>query len=121
MRKIYIVLFGLFLLLAGQATIVNAQTFNWTKSVGGQGTDDVFDISTDNQGNSFIAGYVQGAATIGNLSTTGSAADFTVAKFNASGICLWANRVPTTVDAAVYGAFVAADGSGNVFLGYSAP
>ena len=94
----------------------------WAKQTGGSsGSVNVgAGIAVDGDGNSYVTGSFEGAATFGpneaNLTilTSAGGADIFVAKFDPDGALLWARQAGGT--AADNGAGIAVDGSGNSYV-----
>jgi outer membrane protein assembly factor BamB len=92
---------------------------DWAASFGGSDGSTVYTqaTATDASGNTYLAGYFDGATmTLGSvtLSRIGSADAF-VAKLDPSGTVLWAKNFGGS-GAYAYGQGIAVDGSGNVYL-----
>lgn len=98
----------------------------WAKSIGSSGVGCTGNgIAVDGNGNVYITGFFDGTADFDpsgntvNLTTSGSA-DIFVAKYDASGNYLWANKIGSSSGYDV-GNSIAVDGSGNIyFTGYFA-
>jgi Bacterial Ig-like domain (group 3)/PKD domain/NHL repeat/Beta-propeller repeat len=98
--------------------VVNPRTINYATFLGGSGDDAVLDTTTDRAGNTFVVGYTTSLdfpATPGAYETSfgagGTQAGF-VAKFDPSGVLLWA----TYIDG-VSAYSVAVDSADNVYVG----
>ena len=92
----------------------------WANRIGGASNDIAYAIALDGSGNVHITGYMQGSnvdfdpgAGTAGLSSAG-AWDIFIAKYDASGNYLWANRMGGTSSEVGYG--IALDGSGNVHI-----
>jgi hypothetical protein len=93
----------------------------WAKGVGGASGDDIGSgIGLDGNGNIYLTGYFQGTnldfdpgAGTANLTSAG-VFDIFIAKYEASGNYVWANRVGGTSADISYG--LALDGSGNMHI-----
>ena len=88
----------------------------WAKNPSGSGYDFNFSMELDANGNSYITGHfssfqlIFGGATV----TNGGGDDIYVAKYDANGNAMWAQKAGgVTYD---YGYDVSVDGDGNVFL-----
>ncbi|MBX7204560.1 MAG: T9SS type A sorting domain-containing protein [Bacteroidia bacterium] len=98
-------------------------TWQWGKTLSGTYEDNIYDVTTDAQGNVYVCGAIIGAGTLGGLpfntsQTTGSAYPF-VAKFNSSGNLLWSKVGSFTGGATIYYAYprsITVDKSGNVYV-----
>lgn len=65
----------------------------WVKTAGSTGVDAGYGIATDAGGNCYVTGYFQGTATFGGTSLVSSGgSDIFIAKLDANGNWLWANR-----------------------------
>jgi len=84
-------------------TRVGAQQWNWAVSAGdGSNVDQCYGIATDSQGNVYWAGSVRGTSQFGcGTITTGSNTAGVLAKYDASGNCLWVRSVLVTFDDAL--------------------
>lgn len=84
-------------------TRVGAQQWNWAVSAGdGSNVDQCYGIATDSQGNVYWAGSVRGTSQFGcGTITTGSNTAGVLAKYDASGTCLWVRSVLVTFDDAL--------------------
>jgi hypothetical protein len=96
--------------------------FVWAKRLGGTGTDDSFDISTDVLGNVYSTGYFSGSnndfdpgAATYSLSNVNTGYDAYVSKLDASGNFITAAGFGSTSSDIGHG--VAADASGNICAG----
>jgi hypothetical protein len=113
MRKLLLVL------LTVTSLGASAQNYEWAKNIGGTGEDRANVIKVDASGNIFVAGAFSGTADFDpgagtyNLVSVGDF-DLYVAKYDASGNFLWAQR-----DGNIYDDFVLdmdVDPSGNVYI-----
>lgn len=92
-----------------------AGLYLWSVSAGGANSDRALSISCDNTGNSYITGYFYGTATFGSQSITANGAqDIFIAKYDNSGICLWAKSAGGV--GADIGNGIAVDNLGNVIV-----
>jgi hypothetical protein len=96
-----------------------SQNVFWAKSAAGSDLDEGNGIAVDGSGNTYITGRFEsptlnfGLASVNN-STTADYTDVFIAKFDASGNCLWARSAGgSTSD---YGAAIAVDNNGNAFI-----
>lgn len=113
---------------------VNAQQFDWAKSIGGLGTDVARDLTVDADGNVIVVGSFSGSASIDGTWMNGDGVlEAFIAKFSPSGDLLWtrvitgpgedmARGVVTEEDGTIYvvGHFtdtVTFHGSGNEAVG----
>ena len=65
--------------------------FIWVEQAGGTSIDGCSGISTDANGNCYVTGNYQGTATFGtNQLVSNGGADIFIAKYDASGNCIWA-------------------------------
>jgi hypothetical protein len=103
----------LFLVLSFQG-VAQAPSFAWAKSAGGGYTYGI-GVAVDGSGNSYITGYFYGTATFGSTTLTSSGAEEVfIAKYDASGSVLWAQKAGgTDTDT---GRGIAVDGSGNSYV-----
>jgi Beta-propeller repeat/FG-GAP-like repeat len=108
-----------FLILA-MSRSTEARGLDWAKQAGGTDSEEGFGIALDGSGNSSVTGYFEGTATFGageanqtTLTAAGSS-DIFVAKYNSSGVLLWAKQAGgTDLDE---GSAIAVDGSGNIYV-----
>jgi hypothetical protein len=90
----------------------------WAKRMGGTSTDVGMSLALDSTGNVLLTGYFKGVANFNpagtaNLTSAGGN-DIFLAKYDASGNYVWANKMGGTNED--QGASLAIDGSGNVVL-----
>jgi hypothetical protein len=96
-----------------------AGAFLWTRQMGGEGSEDVYDIEVDNAGNIYTAGYFVATADFDpgtgthNLTAVGNA-DLFVSKLDADGNFAWAFAAGGQNND--YASSLAVDGTGNVYL-----
>lgn len=100
--------------------LLHAQAFNWQWSVSATSTEtsgpNIYDMTTDADGNSYLAGSFYAMATFSNLPpvTAGLQGDLFVAKYDAAGTALWvAHTGGDSFDEAMA---VSVDGAGNVYI-----
>lgn len=112
--KIYVALLLSMMVVQG-----TAQNIYWAKSASGTELDEGNGIAVDKSGHTYITGQFEsttlnfGAQSVNN-STTADYTDIFVAKFDVSGICLWAKSLGGTDDD--YGSAIAVDDAGNVYV-----
>lgn len=89
----------------------------WARQAGGLSGDSNYDLAADAAGNTYLTGSIRGSATFGSvaLNATTTDEDLYVAKFDAQGTALWAQRAGTTNDD--QGQTIAADAAGTVAVG----
>ncbi|MDD3875107.1 MAG: T9SS type A sorting domain-containing protein [Bacteroidales bacterium] len=109
----------LFITLIALHLSTNAQTVHYAQRATGNQLDEGNGIAVDNSGNTYITGQFEsatlnfGTVTITNNSTAGDEDAF-VAKFDASGNCVWAKSIGGS--AKEYGSAIALDNIGNIFV-----
>ncbi|GAB3204300.1 Tfp pilus assembly protein PilZ [Pontibacter aydingkolensis] len=88
----------------------------WAQKVGGTSSDSGSGIAVDALGNAYLTGRFDGMVTIGNTSplTSRGNGDVFIAKYDAAGNVLWAQKAGGTE--ADYGYGIAVDGSGNAYV-----
>ena len=89
--------------------------FRWQRQLTSTSFDAAYAVATDRSGNTFVTGYAGGTMDFGGgpLADAGLGDAF-VAKYNASGVYLWARRLGGT--AQDIGEGVAVDGNGDVIV-----
>jgi PKD repeat protein len=95
---------------------VNAQTWQWARSAGGNGYDYMGTTATDPFGNVYVTGSFASTITFGTttLTSAGGSTDIFLAKYDSSGNALWAKRAGgTNVDLS---GTVCCDAWGNVYI-----
>lgn len=75
-----------FLICFGRPTL-NAQSWQWTKRVG---TQYLSDSHTDNAGNTFLTGKINGTHVVGTTTLTGTHGNAYVTKIDSNGTVIWA-------------------------------
>ncbi len=98
-------------------TAMNAQepTWQWAKNGGGTGSDAGTAITTDASNNIYTCGRFSGYALFGsNPLTSAGQSDVVVARYNASGACLWAVKGGGTGTDEPNA--ITTDDSGNVYV-----
>jgi hypothetical protein len=100
-------------------TKINANgSYGWTKRMGGTGADLGYDITTDQAGNIYVAGYFQDTVDFGTdfgaTDTKASAGmyDIFITRINADGTYSWTRRMGGAFYDRGYG--IATDSSGNI-------
>jgi len=92
-----------------------AQSFNWVKQAGGDSSASSSSISTDANGNSYVTGYFRGTATFGTIQLVSSGfEDIFMAKYDASGNCIWAKQAGGNSYDNGYG--ISTDTNGNSYV-----
>ncbi|GAB3829980.1 SBBP repeat-containing protein [Hymenobacter jeollabukensis] len=87
-----------------------AGSWLWAKGAGDTGTNAARDVATDASGNVYLSGSFQSSIALGSTTLTASAAGAAfVAKLDAAGNYLWVRQLAAQP-------FLAADGSGNVYV-----
>jgi hypothetical protein len=93
----------------------SAPDFRWARAAGGTGDDEAFCIAIDGAGNVYVVGDFAGITSFGtNVLASSGSSDAFVAKLDANGNWLWAQKAGGT--GFDRGLSVAADGAGNVYL-----
>jgi len=89
--------------------------FRWQRQLTSTSFDAGYAVATDRNGNTFVTGYAGGTMDFGGgpLADAGLGDAF-VAKYNASGVYLWAKRLGGT--AQDFGEGIAVDGNGDVIV-----
>ena len=99
---------------------LNAQDFNWVQAIGGDGFDDVEDITTDSEGNVYVAGKFtrptdfDPSEGVSELSTENS--DGFVLKLDADGAFLWVQHLDGSTGSENLPAAIQLDQDGNVLV-----
>ncbi len=96
-------------------SVVFSQDWRWVKAAGGNSEDLSAAIAVDGAKNTYVTGYFLNNAQFGstNLTNAGNR-DIFVAKYNANGQVVWAQRAGGTgIDE---GRSIAVDGAGNVYV-----
>jgi hypothetical protein len=87
----------------------------WVLGFGSAGGDAGQTVAVDGSGNIVVAGYFQGTVNFGSGTLTSAGGyDLFLAKYSATGACLWATRFGSTGDEFVKS--VAVDSSGNIVV-----
>lgn len=75
-------------------------------------------ITVDTSGNCFVIGELQGATIIGGtpMQTRKNGNDIFIAKYDASGNCIWAEQSYTGITDYVDGSSIIADENGNIYI-----
>ena len=81
-----------FLFLIFYSNLSQAQVYEWAKSIKSEGFDQAYDIVSDPNGNVYVTGQIEFLADFGNGVHIESAGvhDIFIAKYNASGLLVWA-------------------------------
>ena len=89
----------------------------WAEKIAGKGYDYVFSISTDINGNVYVAGYFKSSKLRFNngiiLTKSADVAGY-IAKYNSDGVCQWAEKIAGTDGD--YARSISTDLSGNVYV-----
>jgi hypothetical protein len=95
-------------------------TLLWANSAGGINYDNVTGISTDANSNVFITGFFYsatiafGTTSLSNASSSGTFTDMYIAKYDSTGVLLWANLAGgTSFD---FGNSICNDSNGNAYV-----
>jgi hypothetical protein len=93
----------------------SAGVFQWVRQFGNGGNEYAWAVTADNNGNTFVAGYITGTAIIGTdtFTTPGGYADTYIAKYSPNGNFIWAKQMGSPDVDLAYG--IATDLNGNVF------
>ncbi|MFN8360847.1 MAG: SBBP repeat-containing protein [Candidatus Kapaibacterium sp.] len=96
-------------------TVAQEPTWQWAKNGGGTGSDAGTAITTDASNNIYTCGRFSGYALFGSTPLTSAGqSDVVVARFNASGACLWAVKGGGTGNDEPNA--ITTDDSGNVYV-----
>jgi len=89
----------------------------WARQAGGLRGDTNYDLAADAAGNTYLTGSISGSASFGTvvLNATTTDEDMYVAKFDAQGTALWAQRAGTVSND--QGQTIAVDAAGTVAVG----
>jgi hypothetical protein len=94
---------------------VKSQNFNWAKSFSSSANVTTYGIASDAAGNSYVTGYFEGRATFGTYQISSNGVyDIFVAKYDASGNCVWVKQAGGTSDD--YGKGICVDAAGNIYV-----
>jgi hypothetical protein len=66
--------------------------FQWSGNATGNSNDRALRVKSDNLGNIYFTGIIQGTTTFGGTSLVASSTDFYIAKYNSSGTLQWVNK-----------------------------
>jgi len=88
-------------------------TARWGRRFGGTSYDSVNGVALDGAGNIYVAGDVEGAATLGSVTTAGGAHGFFVSSFTSAGDFRWSRRYDGA--SATHVNEITVDASGNVY------
>ncbi|MES2139699.1 MAG: T9SS type A sorting domain-containing protein [Bacteroidota bacterium] len=88
----------------------------WVKRAGGTASDYGMGIKVDNYNNVFLTGGFRLTSTFGSISlkAIGGDADIFIARYTASGDCVWANKAGGNIND--YGRAIALDASSNCYI-----
>lgn len=109
-KTIILTLFLIFGLSILNSAVKAQVTLSWEQRYNGSGngSDGMFDMFTDNAGNTFICGYAFRSETATN--------DIVVAKYNSSGALQWRSFYDGGIGGIDVALALAVDNSGNVFI-----
>lgn len=117
--KLFTVLFGLFAGLFTHGT--NAQVWGAIEQYGGNGSQLIVDMATDNSGNTFITGRYNGNFSMGSVQDfNNSENDAFLAKRNSQGDFEWVRRITSTSENNTTAVEVGPSGNIYVIGNYSA-
>ena len=89
----------------------------WAEQAGGDSSDEGLGIAVDGLGNSYVTGQFQGSATFGTTELTGAInGGMFIAKFDSSGIAVWAEQAGGMTGSAT-GVGIAANDAGDSYVG----
>ena len=94
----------------------DAQSFQWAKSIISEGYDEGYDLATDSDGNTYVAGMIEFDTDFGNGVILSSAGihDIFLAKYNSSGGLVWAKRAGGKGGDKIQS--IVLDGSGHIYV-----
>jgi len=115
MRDMGFIYLILLLLACADISAQNDPGWQWAKQAGGTSSEAGYAIATDNNGNSYVAGYFYGTSFYGSVQLdSGGNSDIFVAKLDVQGNWIWAIQAGgASYDDAKC---VAVDSSGNVYV-----
>jgi hypothetical protein len=97
------------------SAVVQAQTFEWAKSIGSTVLGEGHAIAVDCAGNSYVTGFFRDEATFGTTTLTSAGSrDIFVTKYDASGEVVWAKSAGGAAPDEGFG--IAVDGAGNCYV-----
>lgn len=103
------------LLFIGMSNILSGQAIEWAEGFGDNNSDNSNAVYTDGSGFIYVTGDFQGSCSLGTFQLTSNGSkDIFVAKYDSSGICVWAKQVGGTGDDV--GSAITADASGNIYV-----
>jgi hypothetical protein len=114
MKKLYTTFFAAVLFISVQA---QAPFYAWGEQAGASGNDEGYAIAVDAAGNSYITGGFGDTARFGSFTLINAGPNYKqtfVAKYNASGTCLWAKQGGCPQDDQGQG--ICVDNQGNVYI-----
>jgi hypothetical protein len=111
MKKILLIVLSFF-----SYGILNAQNWQWVKSISGALGESAVSVVADNSGNIYVAGnFNDPSLTIGTTTLTNAGStDFYIVKFDPSGNVLWAKRGGGTSLEIIFS--IAVDVNANIFV-----
>lgn len=95
---------------------IKSQSFQWAKDIKSEGFDEAFDLVTDHEGNTYVAGMMEFDTDFGNNIILHSAGihDIFLAKYNPVGKLVWAKRAGGKGGDKIQS--ITLDGSGHIFV-----
>ncbi len=103
------------LIFAAQLCAIDTPAWAWAESYGGSGLDYADALALDRYGCSYVCGGFSGSANFGGITLTDTSDGcLYVAKFDAEGECVWANKPSGNVGSEAYA--IATDGSQNSYI-----
>ncbi len=89
--RIYAIICAVLLLTVMKTS---AQSFQWAKSITSEGYDEGYDLATDPDGNTYVAGMLEFDTDFGNgvILTSAGIHDIFLAKYSSTGRLVWAKR-----------------------------
>jgi len=113
MKKLYFLV--ALLILSGVLYCQTTPDWLWAKQAGGINNDICYCITTDNSGNSYVAGSFMGTVTFGDITLTSSGCnDVFITKLDENGNWLWTKQAGGIYDDLGLG--IATDSSGNCYV-----
>jgi hypothetical protein len=101
-----------------QPLFAQTPAFNWASQASGSGSDYLTQLKYDASGNQYLLGSFMGSITLDEAHTLTSpnTTDFFIAKYDASGDLLWANRLSENSGADFTASDLHVDASGNITI-----